>query len=414
MPVDTITDENYNYIDLKNNWVGYSDMEFGKRYARTDYSMIDGETQLNKFYFGSEGDKLFVGIAGIYDYINFWENLSSNKSLIKNEVQVFNGFNNLKDVDLKYFTWYDTGDVDSYSKTKNKFHHEIVAPKIDEALFVEKNKVIKYFHDTDKVQQRINRTSYLNGTCPSVNKINDDMYYYDFIHGQTLSKIVDDNTLIKLLYFWKEKLSSKKFEKDKTFIKNCEYIYYDKTYNRCRYFSGHEVDKIERINGVKVEKINDMLSKINWDSIYKNAIPSNFHGDLQPENIIYDGKDFTLIDWRESFGDSLEIGDSYYDLGKLYHALLVNGTDVNNKLYRTEIKNDSAYVSNHSRSNLLFLLSELEKFCYINNYSWENVKLLGALQYLGISSLYNDFHNGDYSKFLFLYGKYLLSKILNK
>jgi hypothetical protein len=28
-----------------------------------------------------------------------------------------------------------------------------------------------------------------------------------------------------------------------------------------------------------------------------------------------------LIDWRESFGDSLEIGDLYYDLGKLYHAL---------------------------------------------------------------------------------------------
>jgi len=409
MPADTLTEENFNYHEIKHNWVatGYVD----ERYSSI-YCLIDGETHLNKFYYGT-GEKLFVGIGGIYDYKEFWESLS-NKELIHNEHQVNNGFNNLKDVELKYFKWYDTGNMESYARTKSKFSREIVAPKINETIYIEKNKVIKYFSDVNKVSQRLERINYLNNTCPIVAKINDNMYSYDFIKGETLSKINDANVLKQLLVFWFENLCKNKFEKNEEFLKNCKTMYYNKTYDRCKYYANLDIDNIEYINGVKIEKIYDMLQKIDWNSIYDYAIPTNFHGDLQPENIIYNGKNFILIDWRESFGNSLEIGDSYYDLGKLYHALLVNGLDVNNKLYHVEIKNNNAYVSNHSRSNLLFLLNELEIFCKNKKYSWENVKLLGTLQYLGISSLYNDFHNGDYGNFLFLYGKYLLSNILNK
>jgi hypothetical protein len=409
-PVDTLTEENYNYAEVKNNWVGWSYSDESAQ--RRDYCLVDGETYLNKFYWGY-GDKLFVGIAGIFDYNTFWKDLAGDKTLLKNEVQVFNGFTNLTEIELKYFTWYDTGDIDSYTRTKRKFHHDIVAPKIDEALFIDNNKVIKYFYDINKVEQRINRIKFLNETCPpSISRIDENMYSYNLIPGNTLSKINDETILKQLIPYWYEKLGSKRFEKNTAFINNCKTIYHDKTFNRCKYFLNTEIDNIQYINGIKVEKINDLLSKVNWNEIYDYAIPSNFHGDLQPENIIY-GDKFTLIDWRESFGDNLEIGDFYYDLGKLYHALLVNGTDVNNKLYRIETKGNHVNIFNHSRSNLLFLLSELEKFCKNNIYSWENVKLLGALQYLGISSLYNDFHNGDYGKFLFLYGKYLLTKLIN-
>ena len=62
---DTITEENYNYTEIKNNWVGYSIMD-EKNIMRSDYSLIDGETHLNKFYWGM-GDKIFIGIAGIHD-----------------------------------------------------------------------------------------------------------------------------------------------------------------------------------------------------------------------------------------------------------------------------------------------------------------------------------------------------------
>ncbi len=73
------------------------------------------------------------------------------------------------------------------------------------------------------------------------------------------------------------------------------------------------------------------------------ALPSHFHGDLQPENIII-GKDnkITLIDWRESFGGDIYIGDLYYDLAKLYHGLLINGKMVKDKKFSLQIEKTKA------------------------------------------------------------------------
>jgi len=409
MSVDTVTEESYNYGEVSYNWIGVANVDERKA---SIYCLVDGETYLNKFYWGV-GEKAFVGIAGIHEYEKFWADLK-NALMYKNEYQVFSGFDNLEDIRLKYFTWYDTGNEEAYTRTKSRFYHEIGIPKNNEVLFVDGDNVIKYFSDSQKVDNRIKRGNYLNGTIPDVYRINSNMYGYKYIHGKTLSKVYDDVVFSKLLSFWYDKLGSIQFKKDSKFLKNCKYMYYDKTFERCEPFSLQDIDnKIEYINGSKVDKIYNLLNKINWNSIYENAIPSYFHGDLQPENIIYDGEKFTFIDWRESFGDSLEIGDFYYDLGKLYHASLINGEDVNNRLYKVYISDNHAQISYHSRSNLLFLYSELKKFCRTNNYSWPNIRILGALQYLGISSLYNDFHNGDYGKFLFLYGKYLLTKLLN-
>ena len=41
-----------------------------------------------------------------------------------------------------------------------------------------------------------------------------------------------------------------------------------------------------------------MLDKIDWNRFYDNVIPSYFHGDWQPENILYDedNNKFVLID----------------------------------------------------------------------------------------------------------------------
>lgn len=402
--VDTITEEDY-FFNLKNNWIGISKIDKDKS---EQYCLVDGDIYLNKFYYGL-GDKCFIGIAGIYDYEVFWNSLN-DKKIIKNEHQVLNGFNNLERIELKFFKWYDIGNNDSYCFTKKVFSNNIVAEKDNEVIFIEDASVIKYFSNNKTVENRIERVKYLNKTCPIVERIHDNMYYYKFINGKLLSTINDDNILKKIIPFWFDNLGNRNFEKNEQFINNCKKMYYEKTISRCEYFSKTDIDKIEYVNGIRVDSIENMLKSINWDDIYKNSIPSLFHGDFQPENIIYYDNSFVLIDWREAFGNSLQIGDFYYDLGKMYHSLLINGTDVNNKLYKISIEDNRAYIFHYIRQNLLFLLNELEKFCSNNNYSWENVKLLGILQYLNICSLYKNFHNGEYGKFLFLYGKYLLSK----
>ena len=83
------------------------------------------------------------------------------------------------------------------------------------------------------------------------------------------------------------------------------------------------------------------------------------------------------------------------------------------KGYNYSINNNKAYIDYNTKSNLLLLLNYFEDFCKENDLNWDNVELLGTLQYIGICTLYKDFHEGKYGEFLFLLGKYLLTKKLN-
>jgi len=404
---DTIVEEVEKFSYLDDNWIGTSIIESA---SSSGYCLIKGEEYLDELYYGI-GNLAYNGMAGVYDYKTFWDSLRE-KSIINDEYQVIHGFYDLKEIRLNFFTWHDTGNNKSYDETRKVYNKEVVAPKNDETIFIENETVIKYFHNPEKVKKRLLRVDFLNNSVPEVELVNDNMYSYKFIEGETLSQILDENVLKSVLDFYMDKISSSRFEKSKGFLDNCNKMYKEKLFDRISLYSDSELDKIEFINGIKVEPIQKTLSRVNWESIYKNAIPSNFHGDFQPENIIYDGQRFQLIDWRESFGESLEVGDTYYDLGKLYHALLINGQMVLSKHYDYKIKNKEAFLSYKVKSNLLFLLIEFEMFCVERDLDWSNVKLLGILQYIGICSLYEDFHGGKYGDFLFLLGKYLLSKHL--
>lgn len=406
--VDTIVKETFVFNELDENWLGvsYVDIE-----DSLNYCLVKGSKYLDKLYFGT-GNRAYVGMAGIYDYISFWESLEVHK-VIKDEYQVIHGFDGLDKIRLVDFTWYDTGNNESYKNTRKHFSNEIVAVKNKESIFIDEGKVIKYFTDIDKVNMRLERTKHLNGYCPKVTKLNDNMYSYDYVTGDLLSNVLDDNILKDILNFYKNKFATERFEKNDAFLNNCKEIYYIKIFNRIKSFANTPLDGIEYINGIKVPSILELLGQVNWKSIYDNAIPSRFHGDFQPENIVYTGEDFKLIDWRESFGDSLEIGDLYYDLGKLYHALVINGQIVLKKGYNYSIENNKAYIDYNTKSNLLLLLNYFKEFCKENNFNWDNVEILGILQYIGICTLYKDFHEGEYGEFLFLLGKYLLTKRLN-
>ena len=405
---DTIVKESFVFNELEENWLGVSHVSMEDSLK---YCLVKGSKYLDKLYYGT-GNRAYVGMAGIYDYKDYWKSLEDHK-IIKDEYQVVHGFDGMNKIRLIDFTWYDTGNNESYENTRKHFAKEIVAVKNKESIFIDEGKVIKYFTDSSKNNRRIERTKYLNGYCPKVTKLNDNMYSYDHVSGKLLSNILDDNILRDILSFYKNKFATERFEKTDQFINNCKEIYYTKTYDRIKSFANNSLDRIEYINGIKVPSILELLDKINWDSIYDKSIPSRFHGDFQPENIIHNGKDFKLIDWRESFGDSLDVGDLYYDLGKLYHALIINGQIVLKKGYNYSINNNKAYVDYNTKSNLLLLLNYFEEFCKENDLNWDNVELLGTLQYIGICTLYKDFHEGKYGEFLFLLGKYLLTKKLN-
>ena len=190
------------------------------------------------------------------------------------------------------------------------------------------------------------------------------------------------------------------------FKKHCKKLYRDKTYERVAITINQNpnIDRINNINGKIIPSIYKILSKIKWESLM-NGIPVNFHGDLQPENIIVtkDAK-FKLIDWRAEFS-GLPYGDIYYEFSKLNHMLTVNTEKILDGKFKVYYKNkNEVQYSFETKKILLRFQKRLYEFLEKKNFDIKKVKLLTALIYLNISK----FYDSPYSELLFFHGKYQL------
>lgn len=71
----------------------------------------------------TDNEFAFIGLAGVRDYIPFWDALENNQNLINGEVQVSNGFKSLIAHTLIpiQFTWFDTGTPEAYAYTLRNY-----------------------------------------------------------------------------------------------------------------------------------------------------------------------------------------------------------------------------------------------------------------------------------------------------
>ena len=208
--VDTLVDDDIDIMSIEQNWLGIAPVEKNNSLS---YCLVEGSKYLDNLYYGS-GEKAYIGMAGIYEYDLFWDSLERHK-IVKDEYQVIHGFDGLEHMKLINFTWYDTGNNESYEETKKSFPNDVVANKSDEAIFIDNGRVVKYFDNTDKVKMRVDRLKYLKN-CPDVQVINDNMYAYDYIRGELLSNISDESLMKKFLdecqsSLWFTQRSSDKF-----------------------------------------------------------------------------------------------------------------------------------------------------------------------------------------------------------
>ena len=177
------------------------------------------------------------------------------------------------------------------------------------------------------------------------------MYSYEYINGLLLSNITDESIITQFLDHCQNNLFVRQETDIDEVVKNCVKMYEQKTMSRINKLSHDSLDDIIRINGISVQPIDVMLNKINWNRFYDNVIPSYFHGDWQPENILYDNDNnkFVLIDWRQRFGDSVEIGDVYYDLAKMYHAIMINGQCMLKDMFDYTINGNEANIESDTQ-----------------------------------------------------------------
>ena len=107
--------------ELTHNWVGY-DKIINKHLSKFVSVKIKGNGKANFKRINNKGN-IFVGVAGIYDYKNFWKSLEKNnffsKKLSKKnsyEKQMIDGFEELKKIKLKKLKWHDAGDDFTYEQ----------------------------------------------------------------------------------------------------------------------------------------------------------------------------------------------------------------------------------------------------------------------------------------------------------
>lgn len=406
------------------NWFGIAPVKETERFCTVKIRnnliyQIDDKIKCDNKY-------AFIGLAGIYDYQEFFDALEKNKEIISGEIQVSNGFKKLIEKQLLPigFTWFDTGSLENYTETNKNFsggERKFDFSKGDEFLYFVNDRVIKFFADSDIAQKRFQRAAnHLKGLCPEVEACQGSFYSYKKIDGQVLYNVLNAQVVNDFLQWarWQLWKKAELSENEKiNFLQTCHRFYHEKTIKRLQEF--YEKTDIEdtwsNINGIVVPPLKDLLAQIDWHYL-SNGVPVNFHGDLQFDNILVTRDEvsnlpkFILLDWRQDFGGLTDIGDIYYDLAKLYGGLLISYPLIKEKMFTFDMSGSSVYYNFFIKNDVIEAREEYEKFLEKNGFDLKKVKILTALIFLNMAVLHKD----PFDLLLYYLGKSILFKLLNR
>jgi choline kinase len=401
---DTILPKKYiNNINFSGNWSIGSNGDNSQSY-RTINSLNEKIASINEKG-ESNYDFVYVGVSGIFDYKKFWkiskEILSSTNSTDLGDCDVIRKMSDFSIV--KIDDWYDIGNIDSLKRTRSKIKGTIhVLDKEDENIFIFDEFVIKFFYNKKICYDRVLRSKCLDGLTPKILDKTENFYKYEYVNAKLLSNTVDIETFERLLEWSKENLWVKKFQNN--FEINAISFYKDKTISRIeKFFDKYNlIDTEDCINGILVPKIYDLLSNIDFKSVVGKT-PTGFHGDFILDNILFDEKSFTLIDWRQDFNGIIESGDMNYDLAKLNHNLIMNHEMLYNGFYEIDFSNNincDVYV----KKSLIDFKDTLKNFCIQNLINFQSIEILTSIIWINMAPL----HEHPLDKFLYYFGKYNL------
>jgi len=396
------------------NWVGFN-TTYGKAHSG-NYRMVTvagGDlTKVNEK--GEEGDGAYIGVTGIHDYQAFWATAtemlrSSDQELSDANVVLQMIKRGARFVGVKVATWLDTGNLGSLEDARKNIWGEAptLLEKEDQAVYLLNDRVVKFFSVPEMVTARVSRAKALSDVVPPLLGSTNNFFSYRRFDGDTLTHHVTPTTFRKLLSWCSERLW-----RDRLPVKNCvmfcKDFYLTKTAKRLglAYEKLGIQDTPLVINGESTRSDRELLTRLEEHPLlYCGVFSPHCHGDLHNANILYDGEEFKLIDWREGFGTSSDVGDVYYDLAKLNHGLIVSHDIVEAGEF-TVMDVPRIEVDIRRKHSLVECQEILRDFVVTHGYSWPRVQLITALIYLNISAL----HHSPYDKFLYYFGRVLLNR----
>lgn len=391
--VDCIIDSKIPHLD--GNWMGVYPTSYPEKYSTvkldTQGNILDFVNKNNEGY-----DNAFIGLASIWDFDIFWKELENN--IEKGEiVSAFNKITVYPSFKAKHLYWLDTGNLDDLNKTKQHLNDKPLSlyKTTDEITYKEK-KFIKFIPDKNIIKNKTKRAHLLKGLIPTNFENKEYFISYDWEPGLTLYN--HDSVFIYtefLLFLDKVMHISEKYQGPLELFNK---FYFEKTEDRKKMFIDRFGDKyfdIEyNINGCSYKSLNYLLSKIKINDIYSSfSFYTEFHGDLQFDNIIYSEKrkDFVYIDWRESFGGHTEGGDLYYDLSKIYGGCIIPYHLVKNKSFIKLKEGYSVVEYQYDLPQSLFeFITKYETWLVEKGFNLTKIKIITALIFLNMSPLHDD------------------------
>ena len=406
---DCIVDSKIPHLD--GNWLGTYPTGYPEKYStvKTDRNgfILDF---INKNHNGY--DDAFIGLASIWDFEIFWNELESNtkQGEIVSAFENISKYPNFKSKQLK---WLDTGNLDDLDKTKEHFGDNPLSlyKETDEITFND-NKFVKFHPNKEFIQNKSKRAKILSQFIPS-NFLNTQYFIsYDWENGETLYQHDKLEYFVKFLDFY-----STLINKYSCFTpgnkKDFKNFYIEKTTQRKNKFLqkfGTQYENQEYIiNGLKYPSLKNIMGNFDF-KFDSEVIYDLFHGDLQFDNILFDPKSnkFTYIDWRESFSSNTEGGDIYYDLAKLYGGCIVPYNKVKDLSYLKIIEGCSIINYSYPVSDQLIQFKlEYEKWIIQNGYNLDKIKFITGLIFLNMSPLHDD----KFAKVLWFKSIELLSSV---
>ena len=405
------------------NWVGYTDLVDNRQYR--SITIHDGWVD-NLYGKGAEVESYaYIGLCGVKDYDIFWDEMESGTS--KGSIIIGESFglravlkNGIKPIK---FSWYDTGNIESLTATRDYFERDIevnILDKEEEAIWFANNSVIKFSTDKNFIANRLQRTKQLGDFIPRITDSSENMYKYNWIEGEVLSK---NPTLNKFKQFleWIENLwqpISLSSNEEEKYHNLCIEFYKNKTETRINqlFKTAEMYDAVEIINGKNYQEVSSILNRVDW-SLITNGQCVVFHGDLHFENIIVKKNNildndneysFCLLDWRQDFSGNVEYGDIYYDLAKLNHGLIISHDIINKNLFDISKTGDIINFEFFRKQSVIKCQEYFTKWIEKNGYDLHKIQILTALVFINSSPL----HHFPYNLLLYYQGKSMLADTL--
>ena len=298
--------------------------------------------------------------------------------------------------------WVDLGTYDKYIKYYNRNFDagSYDYSKSNEFLYFVNGRVIKFFHDKNMAANRVSRAKD-RPYFPEIMYYNDHIYSYKFSSGETLYNTNNIDIFKRLLEFLDDIVWPAVKTDDKLTVKECLDFYKTKTYKRLELFEKKYPDFSPKyVNGTKIYKtMRECLDLVPWKSITETNIDNRtayIHGDLQFDNILYDGEKFTLLDWRQDFAGKTTYGDAYYDIAKLLGGMIINYDLIKKNLFTFTENNNQVYYDYARRASYDDMIDYI-RYEFLPDDYYIIIANIVTLIYLNMSPL----HEPPYDKMLY-------------